>query len=128
MPDAELIHLDANFLIKSLASRTANPAFENWARRGMPIRMSAVAWAEFRCGPLSATQAEWARAFLERIEVLTAADAEMAAQLFNETGRRSRSLQDCMIAAVAVRTSALLATLNTADFRQFERFGLRLAR
>jgi predicted nucleic acid-binding protein len=61
------------------------------------------------------------------VEVLSAADAEMAAQLFNNTGRRSRSLADCMIATVAIRCGARLATINTTDFQPFVQHGLALA-
>ena len=50
-----------------------------------------------------------------------------AATLFNATGRRSRSLQDCMIAAAAIRANAELATIDVKDFRRFEQFGLRIA-
>lgn len=60
------------------------------------------------------------------IEVFTEADAELASDLFNETGRRSRSHVDCMIAAHAIRREAQLATLNLQDFRRFA--NLRLAR
>jgi len=54
-------------------------------------------------------------------------DASKAAALFNATGRRSRSLQDCMIAAAAIRANAELATINVKGFRRFEQSGLRIA-
>jgi predicted nucleic acid-binding protein len=47
--------------------------------------------------------------------------------LFNQTGRRSRSLADCMIAAVAIRCGARLATLNAGDFQPVTAHGLNLA-
>jgi predicted nucleic acid-binding protein len=54
-------------------------------------------------------------------------DTNLAAQLFNHTGRRSRTLADCMIAAVAIRCGVQLATANTADFQPFVTHGLVLA-
>jgi predicted nucleic acid-binding protein len=51
----------------------------------------------------------------------------MTADLFNKTGRRSRSLADCLIAAVAIRCGAKLATVNTGDFQVFVQYGLTLA-
>jgi predicted nucleic acid-binding protein len=60
-------------------------------------------------------------------EPFLASDAHKAAELFNSTGRRSRSLADCQIAAVALRCKARLATSNISDFAIFQVHGLELA-
>ena len=57
---------------------------------------------------------------------LTPRHAEVAAGLFNETGRRRGSLNDCMIAAAALADDAPIATMNVVDFRRFEKSGLKL--
>ena len=49
----------------------------------------------------------------------TSEDSEMTARLFNLGGRRRGTLADCMIAAVAIRAGASLATTNPADLRRF---------
>lgn len=63
----------------------------------------------------------------EAIIALDREIAEFASLLFNDTGRRSRSLPDCIIAATAILYSAKLATLNRADFEPFVAHGLKLA-
>ena len=89
--------------------------------------ISAVAWAEFFSGPLSKRDESVARQLFPQIEPLSGNDAEIAARLFNQSGRRSRSLPDCLIASVALRCGAKLATINTADFQHFIHQGLALA-
>ena len=123
-----MIQLDANFLVSALASGTpAEAQLRRWLTSGETVAISAVAWEEFLCGPLTAEDEVAARRLLPQAEPLLAEDATQAAALFNLTGRRSRSLADCMIAAVAMRTGARLATINVADFQPFQPHGLNLA-
>lgn len=125
-PDA-LIELDSNFLIAALGENSrASAHLEHWLRVGGAVQISAVAWSEYLCGPLDETQVRTARKLVHTIEVFTEEDAELAAELFNKTGRRSRSHVDCMIASHAIRRDAVLATLNLQDFRHFEKFRLKL--
>jgi predicted nucleic acid-binding protein len=49
----------------------------------------------------------------------TDVDAEMTARLFNLGGRRRGTLTDCMIAAIAIRADAPLATSHPRDFERF---------
>jgi len=88
--------------------------------------MSSVAWAEFLSGPVTEAETIEVRSLIDDIEHFGERDARVAADLFNQTGRRSRSLPDCMIAALAIRCGATLATVNLRDFRRFEPFGLKL--
>ena len=88
--------------------------------------MSVITWTEFLCGPVEATGTDLAARMIEEPEPLVAGDALVAARLFNLGGRRRGSLMDCMIAAVAIRIGAELATTNAADFRRFESAGLAL--
>jgi predicted nucleic acid-binding protein len=122
-----MIHLDTSFLIAvTVPGSAADKQLRAWANTGESFGVSAVAWAEYLCGPLDATAESIARQMFPQPEPFLAEDAVLAAQLFNKTGRRSRSMADCMIAAVAIRCNAALATANVADFRPFESFGLRL--
>ncbi|MGI9115798.1 MAG: hypothetical protein DLM52_05390 [Chthoniobacterales bacterium] len=120
-----VIHLDANFLIRVVRSDEAAREVGEQAA-GDYINLSAIAWSEFLCGPVSAAEALRARAIVDEIEPVVRLDGETAAELFNRTGRRVRSLRDCLIAAVAIRCGASLATKNLTDFARFEQFGLNL--
>ena len=121
-----MIHLDANFLIGVLQSEQPLKQVQEWSESGQYINMSSIAWAEFLSGPVTEAETMGARSMIDSIEAFGERDAHVAADLFNQTGRRSRSLPDCMIAALAIRYGATLATINSRDFRRFEPFGLKL--
>src|SRR5439155_7573692 len=115
-----MVHFDTNFLIQAtVAGSPAHAQFAAWTSAQEACSVSSIAWAEFLCGPLDATAESLARQIIPNPEPFLLADAAVAADLFNKTGRRSRSLADCMIAAVAVRCGAKLATINAADFQPF---------
>jgi predicted nucleic acid-binding protein len=123
-----MIDFDANFLVDVFQRGSASARLlDRWIHRGEPLGISSIAWAEFLCGPVAPGDAVAARELLGTIEPCNGADATLAAELFNATGRRSRSLPDCLIAAVAIRRRAPLATLDKADFNRLGRFGLQLA-
>lgn len=123
-----VIHLDTNFLIDALVPGSAQEAqVVGWLTAGESLGISAIAWGEFLCGPLSPAAETFARQLLPDAVSLERVDAEMAANLFNRTGRKSKSYADCCIAAVAIRASAPLATSNQSDFSPMTANGLVLA-
>jgi len=123
-----MIHLDTNFLIQAtVAGSSAHAGFRKWSNAGESFGVSAVAWAEYLCGPLDPQGEAIAKQMFPFPEGFLAGDAALAADLFNKTGRRSRSLADCMITAVAIRCGAKVATLNASDFQPFVQQGLVLA-
>ena len=123
-----MVHVDTNFLVAALRPNSAQESQVNaWLLGGEGLGISSVAWAEYLCGPLDATGEAIARQMFPSPEALLSSDAEKAAQLFNLTGRRSRSLADCMIAAVAIHSGAKMATINAAHFQPFLAHGLVLA-
>jgi predicted nucleic acid-binding protein len=123
-----LIVIDTNYLIRALTAGTpANERVGKWLAARESVRTSIIAWAEYLCGPVSPLQVQLATSMVGAPEPLLLTDAEVAARLFNATGRRRRSLPDCLIAATCLRLGAALATENIADFRPFESMGLRIA-
>ena len=123
-----MIHLDTNFLIGlSQHSFLEDGLLRRWLGERRPLGTSSVAWAEFLCGPLQPGAALKVRSLLGDPVPFTADDAARAAELFNATWRRRGSLNDCMIAAVALRAEASLATRDVDDFARFATFGLRMA-
>jgi len=123
-----MIHLDTNFPVRGLVPGSNEAGkIAAWLLAGEEFEMSAVAWGEYVCGPLPPHEEAAARALIQKVQPLTKEDAELAAQLFNRTGRRSRNFADCMITAVAIRHSASVATSNAVDFSRFEPLGLKLA-
>ena len=121
-----VIHLDTSFLIRALIPGTAEDHdLQQWIKSGAMLRISAVAWTEFLCGPLESSELSLAVTMLGEPLPFAGEDAASAAVLFNQTGRRRGSLIDCMIAAVAIAADASLATSNPSDFQRFR--GVRVA-
>jgi predicted nucleic acid-binding protein len=122
-----MIHLDTGFLIRALVrSSPEDLKLRNWLRLRTPVGMSSIAWTEFLCGPVGTGDADMAARIIPDRTPFTDEDAGVAAGLFNLSGRRRGSLIDCMIAAVAVRAGAFLATTNPEDFRRLESAGLQV--
>ena len=123
------IHLDTNYLIYAgQPGHLVQTHIQGWRANGDTFAVSAMAWAEFLCGPLSpGARGSWETLLAGAILFTDQTLAESAADLFNGTGRRARSLPDCIIAATAIREQAPLATINRDDFLPFVPFGLTLA-
>lgn len=122
------LHLDTNALIAlSDPSHFLFLRIEQRLHDGWNAGTDAVAWHEYVRGPL--LQADRDRVLLvieSRVASLTCAMGEVAAVLFNATGRRRASTADCLIAAACMDANAELVTDNTDDFTPFCRHGLKL--
>lgn len=122
-----LIYLDTNFLIEAQKAGTpSNRKFGAFLENGDTFEVSAIVWAEFLCGPLQLGEEDNARIIVGARNPVTEHQAELAAKMFDQTGRRSRSLADCIIAAGAILAGIPLATENMSDFQRFVPFGLVL--
>jgi predicted nucleic acid-binding protein len=123
-----MIHLDTNYLI-GLITRDSPLADQvrRWIISGESLATSAIAWSEFRCGPVTERETLTIRQIIQGgVIPFGEPDAELAAELFNLAGRKRGLLVDSFIAALAIRSGAPLATGNQSDFRPFVPFGLKL--
>ena len=81
-----------------------------WLAAGERLAASSLAWAEFLNGPVSADEIVLVESVIEgNLVPFEKPTAVLAAQLFNQTGRRRGSRFDCLIAATAIIASAELA-------------------
>src|ERR1035441_3995122 len=124
-----MIHLDTNYLIGLLVKGSAPSAdVDGWLAAGESVAASAIVWTEFLNGPVTPVEVSRAEAVLQsRIVAFGRAEAVLAADLFNQTGRRRGSRFDCLIAATAILAQAEVATINQSDFKLFVPHGLKLA-
>ena len=123
-----MIHLDTSFLIRgSVSGSPEDRALRGWVGIQESLGVSTVAWAEFLCGPYERSSLEFLIGVIDRYVDFTSAHAEIAARLFNQSGRRRGSQMDCMIAATAIAEQAPIATADSRDFRRFESEGLTFA-
>src|SRR5258707_3290588 len=94
-----MIHFDTNFLVDAtVVGSTAHVKVRAWSAGGESLGVSSIALAEYLCGPLDPQGEVIARQMFPSAEGFLTSDAVLAAELFNKSGRRSRSLADCMIA------------------------------
>jgi predicted nucleic acid-binding protein len=122
-----VIHLDTSFLIRAFIPATVEDRrLRGWLGARESLGISSITWAEFLCGPVTTLVVEEAAEALGEPEPFDGTHATLAAELFNLAGRRRGVLADCMIAAVAIRSNARLATCNPTDFRPFTTRGLTL--
>jgi len=123
-----MIHLDTNILIDFVNYNTpANPALADRLRQRGMVACSAVAWSEFCNGPCTKQQQLDIQTILENnIHPFDKNQAELAAHLYIQTGRRRSSRADCMIAAAAIHNNAPIATYNLKDFERFTPHGLKI--
>jgi predicted nucleic acid-binding protein len=124
-----MIQLDTNYLIGLVTVPSPlQPQLLAWLQAGEKFAISTVAWSEFLSGPVTPREIRDAKAMLEdRIIVFGVIEAEIAAKIYNQTGRRRGTRDDCFIAATAICARTPLATLNRKDFTPFISAGLRLA-
>jgi predicted nucleic acid-binding protein len=124
-----MIHLDTNYLIGLLVQGSPQALdVDGWLAAGEALAASAIAWSEFLNGPVTPLEASRVESVLQfRIFAFGRAEAVLAAELFNQTGRRRGSRFDCLIAAAAILSQGEIATANQSDFRTFVPHGLRLA-
>jgi predicted nucleic acid-binding protein len=124
-----MIHLDTNYLIGLLIQGSPQALdVDGWLTAGEALAASAIAWSEFLNGPVNPLEISRVESVLQsRILAFGRAEAALAAELFNQTGRRRGSRFDCLIAATAILSPAEMATVNQSDFKTFVPHGLRLA-
>jgi predicted nucleic acid-binding protein len=123
-----MIHLDTNYIIGLLirGSREASQV-DQWLAADESLAASAIAWSEFLNGPVTGLEVAQVEMVLQwQIVPFGKAEATLAADLFNKTGRRRGTRFDCLIAATAILNQSELATLNQADFKVFTPLGLKL--
>ena len=122
------VHLDTNYLIgyAGEVSGEVVTCVDGWILEDRKFCCSAMGWAEFLCGPVLPEEIAAMQSLLHAVLPVTHELAAEGASLFRDTGRRSRSLADCIIAATAIGSKAPLATNNLADFEPFVPHGLIL--
>lgn len=122
-----MIHFDTNALIYLPQWAKGGHTVIERVAAGEPAAVCSIVWYEYLCGPLNQEEVELAHAFVQgRILPVAEADARLAAELFNATGRKRQHRTDILIAACAIRADAEFVTANAADFQPFAAHGLRL--
>lgn len=121
-------HLDTNVLIELTDNESINrPRIRRRIADGEKFACSAISWSEYCNGPFSEPQKQFLLQIIDQTIIpFDREQAELAADLFNKTGRKRSSKSDCMIAASAIHHNAPISTNNLKDFQNFIPHGLLL--
>ena len=96
-------------------------------RKGEQFAISAIVWYEFLSGPVSDSELDQIRSTIAPgVIPFDRSNAEVAAALFNVSGRARKLKIDTLIAQCALGADCALMTANERDFARFVPFGLRL--
>jgi hypothetical protein len=89
-----MIHLGTNYLIGLLVAGSDPAAdVDKWLAADLPLAVSAVVWSEFLNGPVTQVEVDRVGAVIQsRVIPFGPAEAVLAAELFNTTGRRRGSI------------------------------------
>ena len=113
-----MIQLDTSFLIRGLVRGSGeDELLREWLSAGETLEASAIVWAEFLCGPLEDSHLKLASRVVTHRLPFAEEDALLAAELFNDSGRRRGSFVDCLIAAqreYRMRTTGKVKWFNDA--------------
>jgi len=92
------VHRDTNYLIAYAGESSAEIVnqVENWIRKDRKLCCSAMAWAEFLCGLVLPKDIAATKTLLSGVLPISLKLAAEGERLFRRTGRRSRSLADCI--------------------------------
>jgi predicted nucleic acid-binding protein len=92
-----MIQLDTNYLIGLLAVPSPfQSQLLGWFNAGEKFAISSIAWSEFLGGPVTQHEIRDAVIILEeRIIAFGIIEAEIAAKIYNQTGRRRGTRDDC---------------------------------
>lgn len=122
-----MIHFDTNALVALPLWAEQGHCVVQLIAGGEPAAVSTIVWYEFLIGPVSEEEIALAYAFVRgNLVDIQAADARLAAELYNAAGRKRALKTDALIAACAIRGNARLLTLNLDDFAPFRSAGLSL--
>ena len=115
-----MIHLDTSVLVDALTgSRRSAPALRRFFEQGERVVLSTLVLYEWRRGPRCDAEIQHQEELFpaEQAQPFGAREAAVAAELYRSVSRASDREFDLAVAACALTSSAMLWTLNRADFR-----------
>ena len=115
-----MIHLDTSVLVDALTgSRRSAPALRRLFEQRERVVLSTLVLYEWRRGPRRDAEIQHQEELFpaEQAQPFGAREAAVAAELYRSVSRARDREFDLAVAACALTSSAMLWTLNRADFR-----------